>query len=741
MSGQTPGPEFRPINPVTTVLVHLRLIAAVTAAMTLFLAVLILIKFKPVYVTESAIEVELIYPRILHWDQEKQFSSHTQYTDYMNTQVNHIVSIDNLRLALEKMPLPNANLEFNEDDRVTTFLLRQMVRVDVVRNTHLITVAMESTEPRDLDVIVNAIVDAYMARSHASEVSENDSRVNYLRDELEKKRRLLDEQYAQMAEFTKELVTFNFLESANPYDETLRSLRGQINDARVELAQAENNLDAIVFTMERGKELGLEPHVQEFVYRDLNTVDMKNLTFSVQEELNRQSTFLKPTHPSSKRLKEFANTAKTSLDTALGDSRKLASDILYGKMEIDFQNAIAQAQAQVDAKRDLTEELQGWFREEKRRLIETTPDFLKAAQIKAEAARLEDRITQMESRIEELVIESYQGGRTRVQSRATPPLFPLKDRRKPLLVLAAIMSLVLALVLAFAIDFLDPRLTDPRYLGRIVGARPTGILPHREEPADFGQLLHLLPQTYHADLFRRIMPRIFSPDGGGPRPGIYTVVSTDYGCGASSFALNTARHLQLTGVRGALFDFNTHAPALPRRIEGWDLAEAAAPLPEPLARRFPLALRSDGAAFAFHYFQTLPEKEVFANEARLKDLLEHLKPEKGPLIVDSPPLLKHFEAELLCRHSDVVVLVVSGVRNTAGEIKRAMALLEDLGVKHCAVIANDLPILPGGYFHRAMAAFEGNPQRYPLLHDLREAVWKAFFLDKTRLRNLGRKRA
>jgi len=84
--------KLKPIHPVATILNNLRLIALVAGLGTLLLGTLILLRVKPIYLSEAAFEVTLLHSRLLVWDQEKQFSSRTQYTDYVSTQVNYIVS-------------------------------------------------------------------------------------------------------------------------------------------------------------------------------------------------------------------------------------------------------------------------------------------------------------------------------------------------------------------------------------------------------------------------------------------------------------------------------------------------------------------------------------------------------------------------------------------------------------------------------------------------------------------------
>lgn len=726
MAEQSSQYQLKPIQPVVTLLKHLRLIAVITIAGTFLLGIVVLVKVKPAYSAEAAIEVTLLHSRVLVWDPEKQFSSRTQYTDYVHTLVAYIVGYENVTRALKKVELPNAALQPGADDRETYLLLLPKLSAQAVVNTHLITVRVEDTQPHDLDILANALVDSIIEQSLDERVGGTDSRLRYLGNDLKQKQKELSDRYAMLERLTRELGTFDFSDDNNPHDLNLTFLRNSLNDIQLERIEARQGLAALEETAEARRDLGLEPHIAEFVYQDLNTVEMKNLTFRLREELNRQGTTIKADHPSSKRLREYADNSQSYLDEALERSREKAAEIFYGKLNIDQQVTLAQASSNLEAKLKIESEILARVEEEQRLLVETTPHFLHAMQIKGEIKRLEERIGTIEGRIQDLELEGKAPSRLRVQSSAMPAGFPNRDRRKVFLVLAMFFSFFTAVLLAFAIDFLDRRLIDPSYITHVIGAPPTLVLPHREGLADFGQLLRAAPESYHADQLRRMMPRVFSSQQGrGPRR--FTLVAISGGAGSSSIALCCMTHLQKIGRKAGLLEITSSAGGLSERTADWGLSPGTLPLPGSLAEDFPLSLRSGGGMEHYH-FERPSGKEMLADPERLESLLDCLAGRSGCLLIDSPPLLKHAEAELLCKLADVVVLVASGPRNTADELKRTMTLLERLGVQNCAVVANDLPVLPGSHLSRSIAAFSGTSAKSSLPRDVITAVQKAIKL-------------
>ena len=719
--------QMKPVHPVATVLKHLRLIFGITALGTLILGSLIMVMFPPAYVADSGLEVKLLHSRVLVWDQEKQFSSRMQYTDFVNTQVNYMVSYENVMGALGRIEAGNPALLLGADDRETYFNFINMLRVEPVMDTHLISVVMESAEPRGLDKLVNALVDNYLDMVSRMAADENESRKTFLQEELERKRAELAEMQNRLADYTLELGTLNLNEEQNPHDQNLAFLRDALNRAYMRRVDAENDFNALISSSEAQRKLDVTPLVEEFVQQDMSTAEMRNLTFRVQEELSRQSSSLTPDHPSNKRLRQNAEASQEFLEQNLERSKDRAEDIFTGKMELEHQRDLAVAKASYEARLNAEQDIQNKYQTERGLLSKSIPIFLKARQLKNEIDRVGRRISEIDSRLEELSIEANESGRVKIQSRAREPLYPVKDRRKIFLALALIFCFGLSVVTAFGIDFLTPNIIDSQHMTQILGKPPTGVLAHWSKDQDYGQLLRTAPNAYQADQFRRIMTKLFAnPAGDRPAPKIVTVLPLNQNSGASSFALNAMTHLENVGTRAGLLEVSPDPARLPQRTKDWTLEPASLAMDPQLARCFDTQVRSTGSGLNFYHFNKPYRRTDFYDVDLLSKYVNTLADANECLMLSSPPLLRDSEAELLCGFSDLVVLVVSGPQTSPGQLRRGLSLLDNLGVKQCAVIANNLPILPGGYFSKAKAAFEGKQLKYPLALDVVHSLKRAF---------------
>ena len=721
---QAPQLQFKPIHPIATVLNHIRLIVACGCFGTILLGTVVMLKVKPSYKSEAAFEVSLVHSRILVWDAEKQFSSRNHYMDYVRTQISYLLGEENIRATMQSIPIPNEAFQPFEDPRQNLNMFRGMFAVTPVRDTHLVSISVSSNQPKDLDLCINALMDTFLERTAEAEMGKTDTRRLYLEEELKETQAELEEKYRLLAEFTSELGTFNFLEAYNPHDQTISFLRTSLNNAFIGRVNAEHEYDAMLETATRRQGLDFDAQAQEESVRDPTVVALTSRILELKSELQQQSALLRPDHPDIVRLKNLLETTERDLAESQAQSEQRVTDIIVGKMTVDDQQELAEAQAEFNARKGAEDDIKERYDEETQRLVETTPRFLRAAQTKIQIQRLETRITNIKSRIEEIVIESKSPSRFKIQSRAVEPQFPENDKRKILLVLICGMSFMGGLFLAFAADFLDSEIVDPRYIGSLVGARPTGVFYNVNFLHDFGQLLRLAPERYISDQFRRMMPRIISAGEGTKKDTLFTVVSLSHGCGATSIALNMMWHMRNINRKAGLFEVCEGKDRVYERVADWGLKRKMFDLPEHLQKSFDLEMEY-GNGLEFYHNRQSYGKEALSNEDMLKELLVEMKARNDVLIVDAPPLLKDSEAELLCKYADVVILVISGPINKSGEIKRGVALLKELGVKKCAVIANGLPLIPGGYFKKMIATYEGTERRYHMLEELLESIQKA----------------
>ncbi|CAM2064269.1 hypothetical protein SCOR_02800 [Sulfidibacter corallicola] len=731
------GFQLKPIHPIATVLGHLRLIVLCGIAGTFLLGMAVMLKVKPSFQAEAVIEIGETQSRILVFQEEQRFASRVAYTDYVNTQLSYIVNDETLTYAIEKMDLPNAQLTPGEKEGDTLRLLRGMLNVAPVRDSHLVTIRAESTVQRDLDVVVNAVTDAYLERHKARERGQNLNRIEFLKKELDLRQRELQQTYERLAQYTRNLGTYNFAEEANPHDLNIAFLRDALNGAYINRLEAENQYEALAFSGAKERELGIDPMIRQYVQEDGSISSIRESLRELETAVREGQTVYKPDHPEYVRMVERLELARIRLENAEQTSREEAQNIYGGRMDIEQQVELAEAEASLITRRNTERELETRMESEKQLLIGTTTDFLRAAKTKVELANLEERIQVIQSRIDDLSLESNAPSRIRQNSRATSPLGPQKDKRKLLLIAVCGLSFAAGLFLAFALDFLKPNIVDPRHIAQIVGSPVTGVLPHVEHLDDTGQLLRDAPERYHADQFRRFFPKIFTPKSSDDRRDILTVVSLSHGCGVTSIALNCMTHLERMSRPGSLIEISGSGEELQDRTEGWGLKAKELDLDPELEQLFGLKLRVSPQGNEFLHFAKHHLKDSVSNEQLLRRLLVELRERTGLLVVDAPPLLKDSEAELLCKLSDVVILVVSP-NNNPGELKKGMTILRGLGVKKCAIIANDLPLFAGGYISKAIVEYEGGNPRFHLARQVVNALRDALDLRADLKRLLGK---
>ncbi len=718
--------KFKPIHPVATILGHLRLIVGMTVGGTILLTALILWKVKPLYQSSSAIEIAQLVDHMLVRDEDRTFVSRIQYTDYVNTQVSYIVSYENVQETLAKLDLSKTSVIRKDSEAETIGGFLSMLEVGWVPNTNLVSVSVSSSDPKGLDLLANTLVDTYMENNLERELASNRSRLEHLREEEARKRKELADMNTRLGETTTRLGTLVTEEQLSPLEENLTFLRRAFNEAFVQRLDAERDYQALLGSIQRGSGLGVKPLVEEKVLNDLAI--MRNEMYERMAELTRVSALMTPDHPYLKQLEARLASDRANLDRAMADLRRDATTVIASRLNHDQKESIHKAEAEMDARRKHEDQVRARYDQEMQKQQTTIPLFLAATQLRIDIQRWNDQLTAVQRRLEEVGMEVRAPSRVRIQTHARPPLHPIKNRRRMFALMALCMCATLALVTAFAIDFFQPSIISPQHMTQIIGHRPTGVLAH-QRIGDYGQLLREMPESYEADQFRRIMPRIFNRAMSREQPATYLVLPLAPGAGVTSFALNCLTYRAELGRGIGLLSLAVGKAQLQARTDSWGMQPATLSLPSHLRERFPLELRANGSIEIYCPIQPIGKRELSDSEA-LGELLHFLASRTGCLLVESSSLLQHAEGELLSRFAEAVVLVVDGPGTKPGQLRRGMALLEELGVRQAAVIANKLPELPGGYFAAARAAFEGNELKNPLFHETHKALLKAIRLGR-----------
>lgn len=285
---------------------------------------------------------------------------------------------------------------------------------------------------------------------------------------------------------------------------------------------------------------------------------------------------------------------------------------------------------------------------------------LRALQHEAEADRaLYDRLL---ARSKETKVESgLQHADAQIISRAEAPELPSFPNPKLILPVFFITSLIVAVLLVFALEHLDHSFSSLQQVETMLGVGALGVVPLlrrssllRRDPASY---IVEHPDSQYGEGMRSLHTSLLLSEVTRP-PKVVLLASALPGEGKTTVALSLARLMASCGKRVALVDCDLRRPALhqafgvPQSPGLTDFLAGRAELTE-VMRRDRLSdawLISAGAQG-----QTAPD--LFASDA-MRNLITALSGQFDLVLLDSAPVLAVSDTRNLARQADKIVFVV-----------------------------------------------------------------------------------
>jgi polysaccharide biosynthesis transport protein len=343
----------RKANPRASLSAHRRLamwVGATTAVLGLIVA---LVAGHPKYLAEASIRVAPNFPKTLQEDVEPRFSSNSDYRDYVQQQVVEIESpqttADALRLLGAKRTLWQRP---GETDYRAAERLMWALKVQAVAGTYLITVGLEGKYAIGLSEVVNAVVDAYLARQQNQELNGSDQRVQLLvsrRAQLEAQVDGLRKRESQLAN---ELGVSTFAQGfANPYDKMVGDASAALYSANRNLIAVQSRLTALQDHQQRMNQLEVDSTAQQMLASDHEVTGANAQLMTQRQAAAIELQGLGPNHPGRNALElEIRN-----IDRAIAQTNGTALVSLRGMLrqnrDTKQREELSVAQAHVDEAR------------------------------------------------------------------------------------------------------------------------------------------------------------------------------------------------------------------------------------------------------------------------------------------------------------------------------------------------------------------------------------------------------
>jgi succinoglycan biosynthesis transport protein ExoP len=569
----------------------------------------------------------------------------------------------------KEMELPEGSIT---DDQAFQIFRKSKLQVQPFRNTKLIEVVCQSTNPDEAALFANTIADSYEEVRRNEITGRSDAGLKALSGEVDKQKEIVAAAAARVEKLRRDLKIDELpgstaqVQSTTLADQEIQRKESQLSELRADMISRKVRLEKVA---------------------DLSIEQLE----STLPALNLED----PTTASTKQqyLMALQNVAQMQKQG-------------YGKKHPEMQGALKV----VAERRDQLNKLVAGIR----RALEID---LKVAQAKVEA--LEKEVQELRDKLRDVLTSRYrqQAVESKIETRpvqivnrAEPSVRPVKPNLKLNLALSLVVGLVLGLSLAFFIEYLDTSIKTMDDVERHLGLSVLSVIP---KGAKF--LTQDEPNSRFAEGYRILCAKL-NLTGARDLARSITVLSGGPGEGKSTTAFNLAWVCAQSGMKVLMIDGDIRRPS----AHGAVGLENTLGLGEFLAGQASL----DELIQATH----IPNLEILTagslgpedlggfSRARFGSLLEVCRPNYDVIVVDSPPVLGISDASVISQEVDVTLLLIQHRRYPRNVSQRAKRVIDEVGGKLFGVILNNVNIqTDDNYYYYAgySSSYYGYRKRTP----------------------------
>lgn len=281
-----------------------------------------------------------------------------------------------------------------------------------------------------------------------------------------------------------------------------------------------------------------------------------------------------------------------------------------------------------------------------------------------------------------------------ITERANEPQQPVRSRWLYVM-LAGVIAMLVALGIAFLIEYLNDSIRTPEDVSRALGLGTLGMIGQFEAGQE-KPVLASRPHSVAAEAFRVLATNV-RLTGTGSRVRTMVVTSPAPDDGKSAVAANLAIAMAGAGLRVVVVDADLRSPRQHvffgvKREQGltdslWQGSTGCHLKPAGVEG---VRILTSGK---------LPLDPVgLINSPRMKGLLEELAQEADLVIVDTPPVLAVADTTILAAGVDGVLLVVRAGHTGRQPARRALEALRQVNTPLLGVVLNGVPDQGGRYY-------------------------------------------
>jgi len=301
----------------------------------------------------------------------------------------------------------------------------------------------------------------------------------------------------------------------------------------------------------------------------------------------------------------------------------------------------------------------------------------------------------LEKRSETAILKAATVSKNRIIDTALTPHFPIKPKRKLIVLVGIILGLILGIALAFLRAFLDDRIRSEEDISHATQIPLLGIIPHIKNTKETLNVVSS-PKSAVAESFRHLRTNLqFMESKKGSH--IISITSTIGGEGKTTIGMNLAAIMSMADKKTILLNMDMRKPTLHERF-GIENTKGMSTL---LSKHTSL-----GSVIQHTEYKDLdvitsgpvpPNPSELIQGELMEQVLEKLSEVYDIIIMDTPPVGLVTDARTLMHLSDTSIYVLRAEYSKKGFLRGIEQLYQHKEMKGLGILLNDLKVSRDGY--------------------------------------------
>ena len=576
----------------------------------------------------------------------------------------------------QRMETPS---EAAQKEAVLSAFLRNLT-VDPVRNSRLVKLRYDSSDPQLAATILNALAKAYVDFNLERRFDASSYARNFLQERLQQVKTRLEESEREMVEFATKQGIVNV--SGNENQNIVAQRLTEINSGLATAEKQRSAAEAIYRKMLDTRGHGLSQVLDSKIIQTLKDSKAK-LETQYQEKLS----LYKPAYPAMVQLREQIDQLDRQINQEVANIR--------GAITATYEAA-------------KTEEalLRANLNQSKRDVLELQGRSIQLSILRREVDTNRELYNGLLQRFKEIGAAAGIGtNNISLVDEATPPIFPYKPNLPLYTLLALGIGLLSGIGLAFLREHFDDTFKQPEDVEKLLGLPVLGIIPWFQQKRRETRPLALVgyddPRSPLAEAYRSLGATLgFSTTSGVPRS--LAVTSATIGEGKSTSVLNLGIQFARAGKKVLLIDADLRNPSLHRVLELNNEVGLTNLLTGDQARSVNIAKPTQiPDLFVIPSGPMSPNPAELLAGSKMADLLALASEKFDQVLVDSPPVMGLADALILGNLCDGMLLSIDMGRTRRDYVRAACKRLRGARVRLVGVILTKIQLRHGsyGYYH------------------------------------------